>query len=116
MVVIQIGGHDALLIAAPILIIGRILNGLGRGGGAIAWTLGHLHFAPAHQTELYMGIHVGLTGVRGLLMPMIGVGATLLLGYWALVIPVCLAVTAHYLFRRLASEFGQAVDTVRGDR
>jgi len=103
MVILTIGGREALPVVIPILVVGRLFNGLGRGGGAIAWNLGHLHFAGEHQTELYMGIHVGLTGLRGLLMPLLGLGATMLFGYPAILIALGLAATAHIMFRQLAA-------------
>ena len=40
--------------------------GVARGGGSLAWQLGHNDFARADQLSAYMGIHVTLTGVRGL--------------------------------------------------
>lgn len=49
-----------------------IANGLGSGGGALAWNLGHLDFAKPEEAEIYMGIHVSLTGLRGLVAPLIG--------------------------------------------
>lgn len=104
MLMIGIGGRELVLAAWPVLVISRVFNGLGRGGGAIAWNIGHLHFAREHQTELYMGIHVGLTGLRGLLMPLLGLGAKQLFGYAGLLIAVGLALTGHILFRRLAAE------------
>ncbi len=52
------------------LAIGR---GVCAGGGAIAWNLGHLHFAKSDDAEMYMGIHVSLTGLRGLIMPFVGI-------------------------------------------
>jgi len=43
------------------------LRGVAFGGGALAWTLGHLDFAGEHNASTYMGVHVTLTGVRGVL-------------------------------------------------
>ncbi len=50
-----------------------ILQGATLGGGSLAWYIGHLHFARPAEAEVYMGIHVSLTGLRGLLMPAIGI-------------------------------------------
>ena len=97
------GGEAAVLAGIVVLVAGRIMNGLGRGGGAIAWNLGHLHFAREHQTELYMGIHVALTGLRGLLMPLLGWVANYYLGWGSFAIAMALALTAHVLFRRMAA-------------
>ncbi|HZW09769.1 MAG TPA: MFS transporter [Phycisphaerales bacterium] len=51
-----------------------VVQGLAFGGGALAWNLGHLDFAPAHRASEYMGVHVTLTGVRGLIAPFLSVG------------------------------------------
>lgn len=65
----------------PLLIISRIILGVGFGGGALAWNLGHHDFAPARMAAAYMGIHVTLTGVRGIMSPFLGI---LIYGGWRL--------------------------------
>jgi hypothetical protein len=45
-------------------------------GGKLGWNLGHNDFASDDQSTLYMGIHVTLTGVRGLIAPLAGVAST----------------------------------------
>jgi len=50
-------------------------RGIAFGGGALGWTLGHLDFAKPEQATQYMGVHVTLTGVRGLIC--VTTGATL---------------------------------------
>jgi hypothetical protein len=84
-----------------LLLIGRIANGICRGGGTLAWSIGHLHFARPNQSELYMGIHVGLTGVRGLVMPPLGALANQLMGPVSFLLSLALSVTALILFRRI---------------
>ena len=56
-----------------ILFIARVLLGIAFGGGMLAWQLGHHDFAKRELASIYMGIHVTLTGVRGLVAPFIGV-------------------------------------------
>ncbi len=51
---------------------GRVLLGVARGGGTLAWSLGHNDFAAPDRVTLYMGIHVTLTGVRGAIAPFLG--------------------------------------------
>lgn len=60
---------------AGLLVVSAVVQGLAFGGGALAWTLGHLDFAPAARASEYMGVHVTLTGVRGLIAPFLSVGA-----------------------------------------
>jgi MFS family permease len=51
--------------------VGAGLQGAALGGGALAWNLGHVDFAPVSQTSQYMATHVTLNGVRGLMAPFI---------------------------------------------
>ncbi|MCP4005110.1 MAG: MFS transporter [bacterium] len=60
--------HGSLLI----LVLARVVIGLARGGGMLAWQLGHNDFADSERVGLYMGIHVSLTGLRGLIAPFAG--------------------------------------------
>lgn len=62
----------ALLGSILWLAISRFVMGLARGGGSLAWQLGHNDFARADQLSAYMGIHVTLTGVRGAIAPLLG--------------------------------------------
>lgn len=98
--IVGLGGSDYLFLTIPLLAAARVLNGLGSGGGTLAWNLGHLHFARAHQTELYMGIHVGLTGIRALVMPFCALLCNRLIGDWSFAVALALALVAHTLFRR----------------
>lgn len=54
--------------------VAAIVMGLAYGGGAIAWHLGHVDFAPPSETSRYMAAHVTLNGVRGLAAPFVAVG------------------------------------------
>lgn len=55
-----------------IIAAGRVVLGLARGGGGLAWTVGHNDFAGARDLSAYMGAHVTLTGVRGSFAPFLG--------------------------------------------
>ncbi|MEZ6318091.1 MAG: MFS transporter [Phycisphaerales bacterium] len=57
-----------------LLYVSAVIQGLAFGGGVLAWNLGHLDFAPAHRASEYMGAHVTLTGLRGLIAPFLAVG------------------------------------------
>ena len=54
------------------LAVSRFVMGVARGGGSLAWQLGHNDFARTDQLSAYMGIHVTLTGVRGAIAPVLG--------------------------------------------
>ena len=55
------------------LVIARTIMGVARGGGSLAWQLGHNDFARPDQLGAYMGLHVTLTGVRGAIAPFLGI-------------------------------------------
>ena len=63
----------ALLGSFAWLIVARTIMGIARGGGSLAWQLGHNDFARPDQLGAYMGLHVTLTGVRGAIAPFLGV-------------------------------------------
>ncbi len=52
---------------------GAVLQGIGMAGGVLGWNLGHHDFAAPEKAGLYMGTHVTLTGIRGLIAPLTGV-------------------------------------------
>jgi len=59
--------------SVPVVLVAVALAGVGGGGGRLAWMLGHMQFARRRDDALYMGIHVSLTGLRGCIMPFVGV-------------------------------------------
>ena len=56
-----------------ILALARAVLGLARGGGGLAWQLGHNDFSSPRDLGSYMGAHVTLTGVRGAFAPFAGI-------------------------------------------
>lgn len=90
------------------LLAGSVLLGVGYAGGQLGWNLGHNDFARPEQAALYMGVHVTLTGIRGLLAPLAGVAAYRALdsalpghGAWMLLLPLVLNISGAFTFRRL---------------
>lgn len=71
--------------AIAVLIAARGVNGVARGGGMLAWQLGHNDFASRRMVSLYMGIHLTLTGVRGAFAPFLGMA--LFVGWGAPTLP-----------------------------
>ena len=63
-----------------LVLISRVVSGIAMGGGQLAWRLGHMDFAPKDQDSLYMGTHVSLTGIRGMLAPFVGIWLYKLIG------------------------------------
>ena len=97
---------------------GAVALGMASAGGKLGWNLGHNDFARDDQSTLYMGIHVTLTGIRGLIAPLVGVGFYQYLegiepglGRWVLAFPFTLtlggAVTFVILARLRRRETGE---------
>lgn len=99
---LSVGG--LVWLALALLWASRVCNGLGRGGGSIAWNLGHLHFSSRSDADLYMGIHVGLTGIRGILMPFVAWWLYERVGFGVLIVASILGAISIELFRRLARD------------
>lgn len=76
----------AAMQSLPLLFAARMVLGSARGGGGLAWNVAHNDFAPPDRVGLYMGAHVTLTGIRGLLAPFLGMG--LYLGWAAHPLPL----------------------------
>jgi len=91
-------GPSYLPIAVVLFALRGLLHGVSQGGGALAWNLGHLHFAKADEAEVYMGIHVFLAGVRGLIAPLAGMWLWTTIGWpvWLIALGLALSGLAVY--------------------
>ena len=78
--------------------------GHAQGGGRIAWNIGHLHFSSKDEAEEYMGIHVFLTGVRGLAAPLLGMWLWHVAGWGVWLVSLTLAAVSMGMFASLARE------------
>jgi MFS family permease len=66
-----------------LLWLGAVLIGISYAGANLGWNLGHNDFASPGRAQHYMGVHVTLTGVRGLIAPPIGMACyELLIWRW----------------------------------
>jgi MFS family permease len=65
-----------------IMLAMAVVKGVADGGGALAWNLGHHDFAKDHNASQYMGVHVTLQGIRGLMAPFLGVGIYQFMEHW----------------------------------
>ena len=63
----------ALLESLIWLGIARAIWGIAMAGGTLAWSLGHNDFASQKELSSYMGVHVTLTGIRGVVAPALGI-------------------------------------------
>jgi hypothetical protein len=53
------------------MIFGAVVFGVSNAGGDVAWSLWVTKFAPAGRVADYMAVHTFLTGVRGVLAPVV---------------------------------------------
>ena len=90
---------------------GAILLGVAYAGGHLGWNLGHNDFSSDASASRFMAIHVTLTGLRGLVMPVFGVlfydFLTLHvpgLAAWVLVLPLALSAGGSLWFVRLNAQ------------
>jgi len=79
-----------------------VTQGLALGGGALAWNLGHLHFAHPRDAEVYMGIHVSLTGLRGLIGGVLGIRLWEWMGWSAWLVGLAFALGSLAMFAWMA--------------
>ncbi len=94
----------ALPVALGAYWLGRTADGMAQSGGAIAWNIGHLHFAEDDKAELYMGIHVSLTGFRGLIAPFLGAFLYEWIDYGVFGVALSISLIGLILFAQLARE------------
>jgi MFS family permease len=87
---------------------GSVLVGLSYAGANLGWNLGHNDFATPGRAQHYMGVHVTLTGVRGLIAPPLGMACYELLewersgwGVAALLLPFGLVTAGAIGFVRM---------------
>lgn len=91
-------------VALGIYVVGRLFEGFAQSGGAIAWNIGHLHFAEDDKAELYMGIHVSLTGLRGLIAPFLGALLYTYIGWLVFMVGFVISLIGYFIFTGLARE------------
>src|SRR5262249_3099647 len=98
------------------LLIGAVLLGVAYAGGSIGFHLGHNYFSSRKRSLDYMALHVTLSGIRGLVAPLLGMTVYQAVealvpgrGAWALLVPLLLGAGASWGFaRREAVEPGPA--------
>ncbi len=90
---------------------GSMLLGISNAGGHLGWNLGHNDFSNDAWASFYMAIHVTLTGLRGLIAPLVGVAFYQALAAlnpawapWAFGLPLLMSVAGSVWFVMLARE------------
>jgi len=90
---------------AELLWPAAVVLGSAYAGGHLGWNLGHNDFSNDAKASQYMAIHVTLTGLRGLIMPLVGVAFyQYVAAHWAakahftLLLPLGLTMSGSFLF------------------
>jgi len=109
------------MLGLVVLVFAQISVGVANAGGVLAWNLGHNDFADRKMVAVYMGIHIMLTGVRGLFAAYLGIylmegfhGRGLLpdlggMGPYVFLVTIAMTAVAEAGYRNLRNHF------VRGD-
>lgn len=90
------------LAGVGLFVLRALVYGLAVGGGQLAWSIGHLYFAAPERAEIYMGIHVSLTGLRGLIAPLVGMWLWKEIGFGVWLIAIGLSLLSLFLYAWLA--------------
>jgi len=109
-------GARGLPLAVMLFALRGALSGLARGGGALAWHIGHLHFAEQRNAEVYMGIHVSLTGMRGMVAPLMGIWLWHVIGWYVWVVAICCSLVSLVMYALMARAEENARTDVDGQR
>lgn len=59
-------------LAVALVYIAYIMYGFAMAGVNIAWNMGSIYFAGDEDASMYQSVHVTLTGVRGVIAPLLG--------------------------------------------
>ncbi len=101
----------SILNMSILLWFASIVFGTAVAGAVLGWNLGHHDFSTPERASQYMAVHVTLTGVRGLIMPIIGVNIyhhlnniNVEYGRYMLIFPLILSFSGALLFVRLAKK------------
>lgn len=91
-----------------LLWLAAVTYGFAMAGANLGWNLGHTDFASIGRAQHYMGVHVTLTGVRGMLAPPAGMLVYQLLEDWqrgagrfALALPLAMTTAGAIGFNRM---------------
>jgi hypothetical protein len=104
---------------------GAAVLGVALAGSNLGWSLGHNDFASPGRAQHYMGVHVTLTGLRGMLAPPLGIAAYQGLealaagaGRWSLLLPLAGTAAGAAGFGRMRRRLGTqgASGTAGADR
>lgn len=86
-----------------LIYLGSVLRGVSEGGGQVTWQLASVQFAPsAEEVPTYNSIHFTLNGIRGLVMPWVGLRLMGWLGPWTIAVAVLVSAVSIFTGMNLA--------------
>jgi hypothetical protein len=98
-----------------VLVVGALILGVANAGANLGWNLGHNDFATLGRAQHYMGVHVTLTGLRGMIAPPLGIvvyegleGLHRGAGRWSLLLPLALTTAGAAGFTSMRRKFAAA--------
>jgi len=71
------------MISTVIVFIAYAVFGVAMAGINIAWNMSSIFFAGKDDAAMYQSVHVTMTGIRGLIAPVLGLGLMRVFGYKA---------------------------------
>jgi hypothetical protein len=75
-----------------VVLVGFAVQGMGLSMGHMAFNMAHTYFAPPDRSQQYMGVHMALQGLRGLIVPSLGAALYALTDLGIAVIPIAAGV------------------------
>lgn len=100
----QIQGHRIIWL----LVAGYIFHGLFNASMGLIWGIGSSYFAPPEEAARYHAVHLSLTGLRGIVGPLLGVWIYQLSGFYgAFGASVIMQVFAMWIMKRSLEKRGK---------
>ena len=106
-----------------VLWVGAVVLGIAYAGANLGWSLGHNDFASPGRAQQYMGVHVTLTGLRGMVAPPLGIAAYQGLealaagaGRWSVLLPLAGTAAGAAGFTRMRRRLDAAARPTHSNR
>jgi len=91
--------------AVYLVMFAFLFQGISMAGIYVSWNIGSIYFAGEDEAPMFQSVHVTLTGVRGLIGPIIGFAVMKLFNYQAVFILAAVIFTvAAYFSRKLGAD------------
>ncbi|MBM4399947.1 MAG: MFS transporter [Candidatus Cloacimonetes bacterium] len=86
------------ILAVAVVYLAYAVFGLAMAGVSIAWTMGSIHFAGKEDASFYQSVHVTMTGIRGVLAPVLGMVLHKVFGLYSVFgVAACFLITASFI-------------------